>query len=92
MRAVLGQAQGTGEQRNQDDAATDPEPAAGGPRDGADGGRGEAGSPVQGAAATGFWVFCTSRTTSAKRVALVGAPSTTAIMSRPPVRIQVARQ
>ena len=33
-----------------------------------------------------------SRTTSAKRVAFVGAPSTTAIISRPCVRIHVAKQ
>ena len=40
----------------------------------------------------GFIVFCTRRTTSAKRVALVGAPRTTAINSRPSDRTQVARQ
>src|SRR5262245_49198085 len=40
----------------------------------------------------GAEVFWTSRTTSAKRVAGVGAPSTTAIMSRLWVCTQVARQ
>ncbi len=37
-------------------------------------------------------VFCTRRTASAKRVAFVGAPSTTAIRSRPCVRIHIAKQ
>jgi len=89
---VLGKLEEVRQDRNDQDAAADPEQAA---RNSGDEPRPEGRQPIAGRARGGYpelVVFLTSRTTSAKRVALVGAPSTTAIMSRPPVRNQVARQ
>ena len=98
MGLVLGEAEGAGEHGHQHQAAAHPEQAARQPGQRA----GQRGAGVVTAASPGRYgdeaatpagvQYWTSRTTSAKRVALVGAPSTTAIRSRPRARTQVATQ